>query len=204
MTEEKHRYILQSASDALTDMVDEVLELLEVGKPNDLEYAMFLAKTVSKLSPLVGNMLEYYMVGYLNEHSEDLDGTWVRQDPGFPDTCYKGDVTPEPGIEVKAWFPLSTEITARFKDSVTHFEDENINIALIAWVPEYIIYGRPVVLDVCVESAKAVAVSRDLHFHDPPAYVVLEPEDTSDRTSNLQQSNTNGYKIQAEETSESF
>ena len=38
--------------------------------------------------------------------------------PGFPDTIFIGpNVTPSPGFEIKAWFPLATEITARFKDS---------------------------------------------------------------------------------------
>jgi hypothetical protein len=32
--------------------------------------------------------------------------------------------------------------------------------------------------------------------HNPPDYLVLEPEDTTARTSNLQQTNTNGYKWQ--------
>ena len=34
------------------------------------------------------------------------------------------------------------------------------------------------------------------HYHNPPDYLVLEPEDTSARTRNLQQTNTNGYKFQ--------
>src|SRR5690606_29380507 len=32
--------------------------------------------------------------------------------------------------------------------------------------------------------------------HNPPDYLVLEPEDTTARTANLQQTNTNGYKFQ--------
>jgi hypothetical protein len=41
-----------------------------------------------------------------------------------------------------------------------------------------------------------VAKSRDDHYHNPPDYLVLEPEDTTARTRNLQQTNTNGYKFQ--------
>jgi hypothetical protein len=39
-------------------------------------------------------------------------------------------------------------------------------------------------------------VARDNHYHNPPDYLVLEPEDTTARTRNLQQTNTNGYKWQ--------
>lgn len=44
--------------------------------------------------------------------------------------------------------------------------------------------------------ALSVAIARDNHYHDPPDYLVIEPEDTADRTQNLQQRNTNGYKFQ--------
>ncbi|MGB2552682.1 hypothetical protein ACPF04_05835 [Campylobacter sp. MOP51] len=37
---------------------------------------------------------------------------------------------------------------------------------------------------------------RDLHYSNPPDYLIVEPRDTSNRTVNLQQSNTNGYKFQ--------
>ena len=39
-------------------------------------------------------------------------------------------------------------------------------------------------------------------YHNPPDYLVVEPNDTSARTSNLQQTNTNGYKFQG--TKEQF
>ena len=40
-----------------------------------------------------------------------------------------------------------------------------------------------------------------LHYHKPPDYLVFEPEDTSERTANLQQTNTNGYKLQQDKCS---
>ena len=58
------------------------------------------------------------------------------------------------------------------------------------------IYGKPVVRDICIVSGKSVAKSRDDHYHNPPDYLVVEPNDTSERTRNLQQTNTNGYKLQ--------
>ena len=44
--------------------------------------------------------------------------------------------------------------------------------------------------------AQGVAQARDKHYHKPPGYLVIEPEDTSLRTINLQQTNTSGYKFQ--------
>jgi hypothetical protein len=55
---------------------------------------------------------------------------------------------------------------------------------------------------VCVVSALSVAKARDEHYHNPPDYLVLEPEDTRQRTRNLQQTNTNGFKWQG--TAEQF
>ncbi|BAY02186.1 hypothetical protein ACOWPH_21065 [Anabaena sp. PCC 7938] len=67
---------------------------------------------------------------------------------------------------------------------------------MLAWLPEKIIYGKPRILDVCVISGLSVALARDTHYHNLPDYLVLEPEDTTQRTSNLQQTNTSGYKFQ--------
>ena len=67
---------------------------------------------------------------------------------------------------------------------------------MIAWLPEHLIYGKPYILDVMITSGASVAKARDDHYHNPPDYLVLEPEDTSARTRNLQQTNTNGYKFQ--------
>jgi len=108
----------------------------------------------------------------------------------------KGSISPVPGFEIKAWFPMATEITARFKDSQTHFVRDNTYVTMLAWLPEHMIYGKPKIIGVCVASGKSVAAARDAHYHNPPDYLVLEPEDTRARTRNLQQTNTNGYKFQ--------
>lgn len=192
----EYQEILIEASEALAGFSGRVLDVLEVSRPPDLDYAVHLSKIVSKLSPIIGNMLEYGVVSFLNERNARNNGKWVRQDPGFPDTIFLGSVEPMPGIEIKTWFPLATEITARFKDSITHFESDQTNVAMLAWVPEYVIFGRPRILDVWIDSARGVAEARDRHYHNPPDYLVFEPEDTSARTRNLQQTNTNGYKFQ--------
>ncbi len=172
-------------------------DLLTVTKPISPEAALNLAKVVSKLSPLLGNLIEFNTCEYLSDKPEFKDiGQWKRQDPGFPDAIFDGDISPVPGFEIKAWFPLATEITARFKNSQNHFVDDRTYVAMLAWLPEHLIYGKPYILDVVVVSGASVAKARDDHYHNPPDYLVLEPEDTKARTRNLRQTNTNGYKFQ--------
>lgn len=188
--------VLTLARSAIIGLNGRTLDVLDVKRPPDLEYARHLARVVSKLSPLVGNMLEFFLVSYLNEIIWPGNGKWERQDPGFPDTIFNGPITPKPGIEVKTWFPLATEITARFKDSILRFQQNETDVAVIAWLPEHILYGKPQVINIWIDSAKSLAQARDQHYHNPPNYLVFEPEDTSNRTANLQQTNTNGYIFQ--------
>lgn len=192
-----YKEILSTAKRELTSLDSHLIDVLDLSKPSSLDYAKQLSKVISKLSPLLGNMIEFSTVDLLNEYDWNGLGKWIRQDPGFPDALFESDIiTPKPGIEIKAWFPFATEITARFKDSITIFSQDNIDVALIAWLPEHVIWGKPQIIDVLVVSGKSVAEARDLHYHRPPDYLVFEPEDTSGRTANLQQTNTNGYKLQ--------
>jgi len=189
--------VIKRASTHLGTLPGHVFDVLSVAKPVSPEAALNLAKVVSKLSPLVANMIEFNTCEFLNEQPEfKPHGRWRRQDPGFPDVVFDGKVQPQPGLEVKAWFPLATEITARFKDSQNHFLDDKTYVAMIAWLPEYVIFGRPKIMGVVIASGASVAAARDAHYHNPPSYIVREPEDTSRRTRNLQQTNTNGYKWQ--------
>jgi hypothetical protein len=189
------------ASEHLGTLKSHRFDLLTLSKPKSLDSALFLAKVVSKLSPLLGNMIEFNVVEFLNERDEFKGfGEWKRQDPGFPDAIFEGQVTPTPGFEIKAWFPLATEITARFKDSQNHFAKNNTYVAMLAWLPEHLVYGKPYIVDVGIYSARSVAQARDAHYHNPPDYLVIEPEDTSGRTRNLQQTNTAGYKWQGNAT----
>ena len=189
--------ILASASVQLQQLTGHVFDVITISNPRTSTATINLTKILSKLSPLVGNLIEFNTVDVLNDLPEYRPfGRWVRQDPGFPDAVFAGSVTPIPGFEIKAWFPLSTEITARFKDSQEHFVHDQTYVCLLAWLPDHLIYGRPRVIDVCVVSGRSVAESRDRHYHKPPDYLVIEPEDTTARTRNLQQTNTNGYKFQ--------
>jgi hypothetical protein len=189
--------VLEIASAHLQKLSGHVFDLLTVTKPISPGAAVNLAKVVSKLSPLLGNLIEFNTVEFLNDQPEFHGlGHWKRQDPGFPDTIFEGSIKPNAGFEIKAWFPLATEITARFKDSQNHFSDDQTSVCMIAWLPEQLIFGKPHIIDVCVVSGRSVAKARDDHYHNPPDYIVLEPGDTTARTSNLQQTNTNGYKFQ--------
>ena len=189
--------IIAAASKHLGRLHGHIFDVLTVAKPVSVEAAVNLAKVISKLSPLLGNMIEFNTVEFLNTKDDYKEfGTWIRQDPDFPDTILRGSITPKPGFEIKAWFPLATEITARFKESQNHFVNDNTYVAMLAWLPEFIIFGRPKIVGVCVQSGKSIAAARDEHYHKPPDYLVLEPQDTKARTRNLQQTNTNGYKFQ--------
>lgn len=190
--------VIQIASKHLLGLKGHSLDLLNVSEPISPAAAVHLAKVISKLSPMLGNLIEFNLVEYLNQQKEFAQvGVWRRQDPGFPDAIFESkSITPQAGFEIKAWFPLATEITARFKDSQKHFEHDQTYVVFLAWLPEHLIFGKPYVLDLCIVSGRSVAEARDKHYHNPPDYLVVEPNDTSARTSNLQQTNTNGYKWQ--------
>jgi hypothetical protein len=189
---------IEIAGKHLVSLSGHVFDVLSITKPVSPNAAVNLSRIISKLSPLLGNLIEFNTVEYLNEQKEfEAFGQWMRQDPGFPDAIFTGKIDPAPGFEIKAWFPLSTEITARFKDSQNHFNGDKTYVCMLAWLPEHLIYGKPYILDVVVVSGISVAKARDNHYHNPPDYLVLEPEDTKDRTRNLQQTNTNGYKFQS-------
>lgn len=195
--------VIRLASEYLRDLNGHTFDIFTISKPSTLNAALNLAKVTSKLSPLIGNLIEFNTIEVLNGKKEfKQHGQWKRQDPGFPDAIFDGKIRPTPGLEIKAWFPLATEITARFKDSQNHFEQDQTYVAMLAWLPDHLIYGRPMILDLLVVSGLSVAWARDDHYHNPPDYLVLEPEDTANRTANLQQTNTNGYKFQG--TKEEF
>lgn len=187
---------LEAASRKLSDLDGHVLDVLSIRKPLDAAEALGWARVISKLSPILGNLLEFEIVRILNDLDLPDGCEWVRQDPGFPDAALLGLTDPPPGIEIKAWFPLATEMTGRFRESEVRLEDGSVRLAVICWLPEYVLFGRPIVLGVFVEDALSIAKSRDDHYFQPPRYLVREPEDTSARTRNLQQTITNGFRCQ--------
>jgi hypothetical protein len=198
----KSSEIINIVNSKIKILPNQVFDIFSISKPKNVSEAINLSKIISKLSPLVGNLIEFRMVEFLNEIKELKDiGIWKRQDPKFPDAIFDSKIKPVPGFEIKAWFPLATEITARFKDSQNYFYEDQTYVLLIAWLPEYILFGQPQIIDICSISGKSIAEARDNHYHKPPNYLVFEPEDTTNRTSNLQQSNTNGFKFQGNKSS---
>lgn len=158
--------LLDKAAEALASLDEHIIDVLEVKRPYSIEYAKQLVKVISKLSPLLGNIIEFSTVDLLNEIDWNGNGKWIRQDPGFPDALFLSDkIVPNPGIEIKAWFPFATEITARFRDSSTIFKNGNINLALIAWLPEHVIWGRPQIIDTLVVSGESVANAHNTQFN---------------------------------------
>lgn len=190
--------ILNDAVNNIKEMVNDKFDVINIGKPSDLDYAIFMSKIESKISSIVGNMIEYAMAQHLNDTSSFSNiGNWQRQDPDFPDNVFiSNELTETPGIEVKAWYPLATEITARFKPSQSILKPNNPLLVLVAWLPEFILHGQPQIIGVKIIPAMELAKSRDNHYFNPPSYLVVEPENTSDRTKNLQQRNVNGFKSQ--------
>lgn len=192
-----YREALEIAASALLGLKGHTVDVLTVSRPSDLQGAVEISKIVSKLSPIIGNLLEYALVRHLNETQIWPEGCrWIRQDPGFPDAILSGMPDIQPGIEVKTWFPLSTEITARFRDSQNHFQANQIKVAVVCWMLENVLAGQPKIVDIWIGDAIDVAKARDTHYHNPPYYVVMEPEDTSSRTRNLQQTNCHGHIFQ--------
>lgn len=181
---------MNEAASSITGMIGHRFNLIDICVPASNEAAHNTTKVISKLSPILGNMIEFDIVDKLNQG----DARWVRQDPGFPDALLSGE-SETAGFEMKAWFPLATEITARFKNSESLL-NENIDVCLLAWLPEGIISGKAVLIDAEVISATEVARARDRHYHKPPRYLVIEPKDTSARAVNLQQTNASGYVFQ--------
>jgi len=173
------------------------IDVVDVKKPTSIDAAIELSKVVSKLSPLVGNMLEFHIVDVLNKIDWGCEGLWERQDPDFPDAIFNSnEINPSVGFEVKAWYPFATEITGRFKTSTDILEQNLFDVALIAWLPEFVFWGKPQILDVGIFKGLSVAEARNNHYHQPPRYLVREPQDTSDRTENLKQRNTLGFRFQ--------
>jgi len=189
--------VLELATTVILRLKGRSLDILTVKKPQDMPSAIGLSKVISKLSPIIGNTLESALVQELNTYKVWPDGCiWIRQDPDFPDILLSGTLPPRPGMEVKAWFPLATEITARFRDSQSLLREYNTKVVIVCWLPEFVIAGKPKIIDILVADAIDFAKARDTHYHNPPNYLVVEPEDTSLRTRNLQQKNCNGLRFQ--------
>ena len=67
---ETYKDILASASTHLSELSGHVFDLLTVEKPISIGAAVNLSKVISKLSPLLGNLIEFNTVEFLNGQPE--------------------------------------------------------------------------------------------------------------------------------------
>lgn len=188
---------LKRAEGLLKSLVGSTIDTITINSLDTAD-APFLALVISKLSPIIGNLLERSIIELLT-HKEADGMRWVRQDPGFPDALLvnsDGSST-NSGYEVKAWYTLSTELTGRFRESVNLLQPRDVRVVIVAWHMSHIVYGTPHVVGVLTVNGESVARKRDEHYHRPPDYLCVEPQDTTARTRNLQQTNVAGYKWQA-------
>lgn len=96
-----HRHAMLLAEKAIHDLNQHHFDILNIARPSHLDYAINLGKFIAKLSPLMSTLIEFKVVDSLNNiHDLQPFGTWIRQDPGFPDAIFQGDITPAPGIEI--------------------------------------------------------------------------------------------------------
>ena len=62
--------VIQLASHYLNDLSGHTFDVLDVSKPVTANAAVNLAKVISKLSPLIGNLIEFNTVEFLNKQDE--------------------------------------------------------------------------------------------------------------------------------------
>lgn len=187
----------ERALEALNELSQRPVDLLTVKSLGVGVDAVLIAKNISKLSPFVSTQLENAVIETLTDVPGAEGLSWARQDPGFPDAglTHLGTQTGH-GIEAKAWYVCGTEITARFRASQTVLIGKRVYVVLVAWIMSDIVFGTPTILGYELFDAEDVARARDEHYHKPPNYIVVEPEDTTERTANLQQANVMGFKLQ--------
>ena len=66
MPKQTYQEILAQASDFIKSFKGHVLNVIDVAKPTDMDYAISLSRVISKLSPMLGNIIEYRLVAAMN------------------------------------------------------------------------------------------------------------------------------------------
>lgn len=164
--------------------------------------------TLAKFSSVLSNLLEVHVVERLNDYNAVNSvwpgHKWINQDPYFPDCILvplhghdpKLDTHGLMGIEVKIWYPMATELTARINESQTNKGLENSILLIGAWMPISLIWGKIGTIGVGIFNLDEVIKCRDDKWFNPPKELITEPFDTEKRTSNLQQTNVVFWELQ--------
>ena len=163
---------------------------------------------LAKFTPVLSNLLEVYLVERLNEYNDANEvwkgHKWVNQDPYFPDCILVNKDNHDPtkvshgvmGIEVKMWYPMATELTARMNESQAVPGLENSLLLIATWMPKKLLWGDISTIDVGIFDLLEVIRARDEKWFRPPTALITEPYDTTTRTANLQQTNVIFWELQ--------
>ena len=82
-TPESIKAEMARAEKTLRDLVGEELSTISISSPSPDE-AVFLGQNISKLSPIIGNLMERRITHLLTEDETEHGMRWLRQDPLFP------------------------------------------------------------------------------------------------------------------------
>ncbi|WP_223269870.1 hypothetical protein [Nostoc sp. 'Peltigera membranacea cyanobiont' 213] len=61
--------VIRLASQYLDNLSGHIFDVLDISKPVTVDAALNLAKVISKLSPLLGNLIEFNTVEFLNKQN---------------------------------------------------------------------------------------------------------------------------------------
>ena len=121
--------MIEKIEESIKSLIGTSLSEIRINKSSK-EMNVLFDYVISKMSPLIGNLVELKICSHLDEGFPELS-QWVRQDPDFPDVV--SAVNRKIGVEIKVWYPFSTEITGRFKESQSYLEGKEMYLAIFAW-----------------------------------------------------------------------
>lgn len=155
----------EKVREALLALEGTVIEGFSIPLPGDL-------RDISKAAALVSGVVEDRIPELLNRvrsQTWDEDGDlhayeFRRMTIGFPDIQLVERADPERFIfemEAKSWYILATDpMTARFETSGSAVREGTL-IAVVAWMLDGIVSGRPKLLRIHVDDARRLAEVRD-------------------------------------------
>ena len=184
---------------------DQKINILTINKCDEDAVIPFL-KNMSKLSSLISVQIETRALARIESiYGKELPDNvgWVINEriggEKYPDLAFADlDYSPAsnwvwPGVEIKAWCPFATEMSGRMMKGQSIMQDYPDQLLLVAWLPTNLLYGDPQVIGTWVGDGLEMAKSRDNHWHDPPASLILEPDFSPTREAHKQHTNVDRY-----------